>query len=338
MSLYGILGFVPLDEVLRLLLRSRREGAVHVRGEALGGRIFFGPEGIVFATTTDDDSTARQLVRARVVDEGAIRSVVSGEASLSTVAEPTSLDAFIRETTVESLYQMSRLGADFNVYQGETTGFASSSPLELEQLVEAVSARADEWREVTKLVPDLSATLHFERDLGDRREVKIGAEEWVVISEIGAGSSVEGLADRLGTTRFAAARIAARLIEDSLLEVEGGDAQPPQVGDGEWESEIQETAGRSNGQSPDDTWWLAPADEEPVTDELHSMFEGLPAAGADSRAEQGVAGGGDEPTRVEEDTEAFLEKVFSELESARRSRTSSDAPLAHDPMGRAHDA
>jgi hypothetical protein len=51
-SLSGNLGFVSLDEVLRLLTRSKQRGSVDVRGEQIRGRVFITKDGIGLAQVT----------------------------------------------------------------------------------------------------------------------------------------------------------------------------------------------------------------------------------------------------------------------------------------------
>ena len=82
MSLSGNLGFVSLDEVLRLLSRSNQQASVQVTGDEIRGRIFVTNGGIVLATTWDDTGMRGHLLKSRMVDEASLQSVESGEKSL----------------------------------------------------------------------------------------------------------------------------------------------------------------------------------------------------------------------------------------------------------------
>ena len=64
MSLSGNLGFVSLDEVLRLLTRSNQQGSVDVTSDEVRGRIFVTNGGIVLATTWDDAGMRRHLLKS----------------------------------------------------------------------------------------------------------------------------------------------------------------------------------------------------------------------------------------------------------------------------------
>jgi hypothetical protein len=359
-SLSGNLGFVPIDEVLRLLTRSKQQGSVNITGNGLHGRIFVGKGGIDLATVSDNDELHRHLVNSGYADEKALARVTTGETTLAAIAESNhSIVDLIREMTVESLYQIARRGTDFQVNDGATTPYASPKSFELEALLQDAEERKREWHKVTEMVPDLTGAIAFRRDLGEREEVTVKVDDWKVLSEIGAGSSVEAIADKLGTTDFWTARVAARLVNNELI-VLGGPAsaedeiveadEPAPVADyqephvepeyqgGAAEPEVHaastdeyapyeaeelapdddasgqdrlEPATDSDTTDPDRSWWQEPAaDGQPVVDD--EFVE--PAVVAEGLSEIPSVGASKDGGEVEEDTEAFLEKVFSELD------------------------
>ena len=348
MSLSGNLGFVSLDEVLRLLTRSKQQGSVNVTGNSLRGRIFVGKGGIDLATTSDNDELHRHLLNSGYSDERTLNRVTTGETTLAAIAEDNQpIVDLLREMTVESLYQISARGGDFSVHEGATTPYASPKSFDLEALLQDTDERKREWGMVRDVVPDLNDPVGFRRDLGDRDEVSIKVEDWKVLSEIGAGASVSEIADRLGTTEFWTARVAARLVKNELIDLRGmsdaADEPPATIDEPEpdseyetpadeypFESDVTDDSGIEEGESeaavfhdevagygdedvdPDQSWWQEPkADEEPV-DEVDSQ---TPAVVSEGLSEIPAA----EPkvrSESEEDTEAFLEKVFSELDSS----------------------
>jgi hypothetical protein len=309
-SLSGNLDFVALDEVLRLLSRSNQQGAVDVQGDGVQGRIFVGKKGIDLATIYDEDELRRHLVHSGLVDQADLGQVEAGDSSLATSDDDlTDVVELIRELTVESLYQLSDRGSHFEVFEHATTSYGSPRPFELEEILAAARRRGEDWKRVRRTIADLDAPVDFKRDLGDREEVKVGADAWKVITEIRAGSSVAEIADRLGTTDFWAARVVADLVGKDLLEVAGGAAySEPQA-----EEEAEELP------SPYDTAERLAEDE--ATEEVHREEdeeaeepEGVVAHNKswweDPETKETPKAAGE----VEEDTEAFLEKVFSELE------------------------
>lgn len=342
MSLSGNLGFVPLDEVLRLLTRSHQQGSVEVTGDGIRGRIFVGKGGIDLATTFDDDELGRHLINSRYTDEKTLSRVTSGETTLAAVAEgDTAIVDLLREMTVESLFQVGGKGRDFEVLEGVTTPYASPKSFELEALLRDAEERRREWEQVSEVIPDLTGAVSFRRDLGQREEVTVNTDDWKVLSEIGTGSSVERIAEHLGTTKFWTAQVTARLLDKDLVVVTGTAPAPevaeqtvepvsdqdyygsePAAPETEYPSEPVEdryfdendTDDETVDTRPDESWWQEPEEDIPqapgdeVTPEVVS--EGL------SEIPAVASTGEDDSDAVEEDTEAFLEKVFSELGSA----------------------
>ena len=376
MSLSGNLGFVSLDEVLRLLTRSSQQGSVDVRGEQIRGRIFITKGGIGLATTSDDEGLHRHLVKSGLVENDLLDDVEAGRGDLGPMVEKSdgAIVELIREMSVESVYQLGLNGESFEVYEGLTSHYASPKPFELEELLIDSKQRLTDWAEVSRVVDDLKASVKFVRDLGDREDVKIDRESWKVLSEVGSGASVSEMADELGTTEFWTARIAARLIDkdlvafsteaaavseaaatdvvetsydDSSAEVTEDVVEEPVA---EWQT-AEQTDVDDEDVDPNESWWEEP---DPDTEEgsAEDAQDVMPAAddqeqedGEEHAEEQLVAASSQIPTlsangdtaEVEEDTEAFLEKVFSELETPEEPEEEGYGLLRRRRMGAIRD-
>jgi len=380
-TLSGNLGFVPLDEVLRLLMRSDQRGSVEVRGEDIRGRVYVGKKGISLATTAEDRDLHKHLVNSGYVDDGFLRKVAVGESSFTELTDrETAIIDLLREITVESLYHLTDKGATFEVTEGAASPYGSPRPFELEAALDDARRRAMEWESVHEVIADLDASIKMNREAGDQEEIKLNREAWRLLCELGSGASVSMIAERLGTTEFWIAKVAAELTERQLLVlsdhwVEDEVAQPAAV--------VPKFTDERVG--PDQSWWVEPEPEEQASpaDTVSSAPEervAQPAAeqsaeatdeedeGKESRfghfvrsvrsesvfaqgddataeaAEDSAAGteespyaaiGETEPETqdqavdqqppslhediesgvVEEDTEAFLEKVFSQLDA-----------------------
>ncbi len=381
MSLSGNLSFVPIDEVLRLLSRSKQQGSVDVTGNGLRGRIFIGKGGIDLATTWNEDDLYNHLVNSGLAEEQALRRVTTGETTLAAIADSNQpIIDLLREMTVESLYQMGRRGEDFIVREGATTPYASPKSFELEHLVQDAEAREREWNNVNEHIPSLTGAMGFRRDLGERDEVTVKVDDWKVLSEIGAGASVAQIAERLGTTDFWTAKVASRLIQHDLIEVrdETDEATPETTETYEtpvadnWDTRDEEPAADHYGYQPqaqeaeeadeteepsetyeqgdvfsaqdeseedvdpDESWWTEPeaedSDDESADD---GDTEEVPEVVGEGLSEMPAAD--DEDHDVEEDTEAFLEKVFSELESSEPEVDEGHGLLRRRRMGSLRD-
>lgn len=308
MVLSGDLTFVALDEVLRLLARSGQEGSVEVRGDDVVGRIFVTKEGIAIATVMDDQDLRQHLINSNLVDDSYLQRVESGQTNLRPDAKRVSgfMDV-LREITVESIYQMSQHGSTFEVRKDTSSPYGAPDPLELEGILDDVRKRGEEWEEVASVVSDLEGIIKMKRDLGDRQEVTISSDAWKVLSELGSGSSVSTIAARLGTTVFWTARLAAEMAASELLAIAN---QPSSADSGRTEEELTAPTRADPAVevgTPDESayleksWWVD--SESKASEEVVTSDEKLVESHTDSHDE------------VEEDTEAFLEKVFSELDS-----------------------
>jgi hypothetical protein len=361
-ALSGNLGFVPLDEVLRLLTRSDQQGAIDVWGQDVRGRIFISKKGIGLATVSDDKELRRHLVNSGYVDEAYLNSIEAGSTTLAPLADKEAeIIDLLREMTVESLYQMSRRGSSFEVTESITTPYASPRAFELEAILEESRRRAGEWAEVEQIISDLDGVIKMNRELGDQDSVKISRDAWRLLCEMGSGASVRTLAERLGTTDFWTARVAASLSDQHLLVLAASVEEEPTVEPvahepAPYAEPVAESPANEvddEDKDPNESWWVEPqVDESDVEPAAAEAEEPEPEAPRDSRfgqfahmvaaaegqtdeepqaetepeiqpaavfeAEDEVAPALETPSdldAVEEDTEAFLEKVFSQLES-----------------------
>lgn len=365
MALSGNLGFVPLDEVLRLLTRSDQQGAIDVWGQDVRGRIFISKKGIGLATISDDKELRRHLVNSGYVDEAYLNSIEAGSTTLAPLADKEAdIIDLLREMTVESLYQMSRRGSSFEVTESITTPYASPRAFELEAILEESRRRAGEWAEVEQIISDLDGVIKMNRELGDQDSVKISRDAWRLLCEMGSGASVRTLAERLGTTDFWTARVAASLSDQHLLVLAASvEEEPPVEPVADEPAPYAEPVAPSpvtevedEDKDPNESWWVEPqvdesevepaaeaqepepepeaqrdsrfgqfrhmvaaaegqTDEEPQA-ETEAEAEIQPAAAFEAQDEAApVLETPSDLDAVEEDTEAFLEKVFSQLES-----------------------
>ncbi|HZD23883.1 MAG TPA: DUF4388 domain-containing protein, partial [Acidimicrobiia bacterium] len=317
-TLSGTLSFVPLDEVLRLMTRCKKEGAVEVIGDGFQGRVFVGRGGIDLATISDDDILNRHLTNSRLADEDMLRRITAGETTLAAQAESNQLLIdLLREMTVESVYQISTRGNEFDVVETKTTPYASPNSFDLEELITDSHARRHEWAEVSETVHDLSSAITLRRDLGDRDEVAIKNDDWKVLSVVQDGRSVEEMADRLGTTEFWTARVVARLMNNELVEFASEtllgrlertpDRDQTAVSAGIFGNVSEDTADEDSDDSVQGN-----ETDEPV-DDTGAVDGDQPEDGEDS---SGIPTIEDADSKDdEEDAGAFVEKVFSELGS-----------------------
>jgi hypothetical protein len=340
-------------------MRSDQRGSVEVRGEDVRGRIFVGKKGIALATTAEDRDLHKHLVNSGYVDDAFLRKVVTGQSTFADLQDRESaIIDLLREITVESLYHLGTKGSSFEVTEGAVTAYASPRPFELEAALDDSRRRADEWAAVQEIIADLDTNIRMNREAGDQDEITLNREAWRLLCEIGNGASVAAIAERLGTTNFWIAKVAAEMAERQLIvfnDTWSEQAAPEPV----------QAPAYTEPTAPADSWWVEPQDEAPALSEDEPAFDsepvmdtaeaaafeqtadetGTPEAdnskesrfghfawpgqAADAFATEDEAAFVDEQTEtvaeessiegeseqgVEEDTEAFLEKVFSQLD------------------------
>lgn len=343
MTLSGNLGFVPLDEVLRLLTRAGNDGMVQITNSKASGRIFVAGSGITLATTLGDYGLKDHLISSGYITEDQIASVESGDSKLGDIFEVESEGlSLLREMTVESIYQLDSDDSDFQVVKDEKTAYATSDPFDLEAILRDSRERAGQWAKVSSVIPDLGATLRINRSL-TTDTVELRKESWRIISELGSGASVEELAGRLGTTEFSVAKVAAEMVENDLLGIEEGASvaepgysavetvvtshEPETSYDSGADYQVHEVAEEAES-AHDKSWWDEPETEESTDDAMVAQSEEHSEEHSEEQVDDlveanygntgvslddDVSAEGFSNNEDSEETDAFLEKVFSEL-------------------------
>ncbi len=312
MTLSGNLGFVPLDEVLRLLARAGNAGVVEITNRETRGRIFVTGAGIGLATTFDDQDLKDHLVSSGYLSPADAASSAGGHAPFN-----DDLVGLIREMTVESIHRMDGDSADFQVVRDATSAYASPEPFDLERILDDSRKRAEQWESVTKRVPDLDATMKINRKLA-AETVELDRASWRLLSEIGSGATVKDLAASLGTTRYAVASVVATMVDTELLVFGDGpvEAAPVETASA-YEAPVAHLAEQADSHvektevDPDRSWWDEP-EAEKATDDTGDAPTQQPVT---AEAAEVSDNKNSETADDVEDTDAFLEKVFSEVSS-----------------------
>ncbi len=209
MSLKGHLEVFPLEEVLRLLARSKKSGSLRVDSSAHAGRIFMAGGSISYATVNDDDYLRRQVVNAGLVSESALSR--GGRAALPELLaegiKNSALSDFIREEVVESLYRIRKAGSGaFEFHVDLTPMYPTGQSFDTDVAVSEADRRAVEWLEIEKVLDDLSAPLRMTRALPDENDATVTPAGWKLLARLESGHSIDDLSAMLGISRYRAAR------------------------------------------------------------------------------------------------------------------------------------
>jgi len=303
MTLNGSLDIFPLEEVLRLLARSRKTGCLRVECPDATGRVYLASGALSLVTTAGDEDLRRLVVNSGLVDEAELRRVETGSATLVEALTPgippVLLTDLIREQIVEGLYQLRRSGAGtFDFALDVQPRYPTGQTFDAEVAVGEADRRAAEWTEIETVLTDLTVPLRMVRRLPDENDVTVTAPTWRVLANLDGGASVIELADSLGMSRFRTAREVAGLLRSRLVEpVPEPVRSEPVVAAPAWTER---------------TSWLT----APVAADVEEGPAGEEGSSEPPAAAETVPSAWMEPgPAVAEDADRFLESVFSEFET-----------------------
>ena len=301
MSLTGNLDVFPLEEVLRLLARSRKTGCLRVDGLGFQGRVFMANGALTLAMTGSDEEFRRQLVASGLVTATDLRQVEAGSATLAEVAT-TGITDFVREQIVESLYRIRKPGTGaFDFVIDLMPRYPTGQTFDVEVAIAEADRRANEWADIEAVVPDLDAAYHMAPEIPEGEEVTLTSPAWRILASLGGGATVRQIAAALGSTEFRAARDLAELVRRHLVEPVTAVAE--------------ETAPEPTVAPQDESWFSVaetPAVEEPAAEPTPRAAAGDATEGWWDTQTPEEAAPASEPGS---DSDRFLESVFSQLDT-----------------------
>lgn len=238
MSLTGALEAFPLPEVLQLLSRSEKSGALRVRGSTLEAKVYLGEGACIYASTRSDDNFNADLVQAGLVEEADWRKIERREVVLVDYLvdgkTEEDLSDFVAERIHDVLYQLLRLErGTFEFVPDVEPRIPTGVKHPVDLCLEQARSRLAEWEEIESVIPDMRLRLVMEPHL-DREEVVLAGEAWEVLAGMNGAASVADTAQRLGWTEYQTAKAMARLVRDGLIRLlDGEDARPVEVPESE---------------------------------------------------------------------------------------------------------
>jgi len=335
MSLTGHLDVFPLEEVLRLLSRSYKSGCLRIDTPEQHGRVYLESGSLTFATISTDDDFRRQLAASGLVSDDGLRTTEVSGRSLTEVLRPgTGTHQFtdlIREEVVESLYRIRKPGRGqfvFNLDVGPR--YRMDQTFDVELCVAEADRRAADWADTELVIPHIDVELRINGEAPNGEPVTLAPNTWRLVAAFGGTATVRGLSERLGVSRFRAAKDLAGLVRAELVEpvrpevVDPGpiavepvsvvvptEAVTPFAPAPAMEPAIEEAVPSGSADTTeiepapaipahDRSWWEEPVERSVPAAALSSETEV-------SQPEEAEAG---EPTML---SDSFLDRVFSQL-------------------------
>jgi hypothetical protein len=224
MSLTGALEAFPLPEVLRLLARSQKSGALRISAAELQGRIYLSGGSLTYATTRRDEDLADDLVGAGLIDSQDWVLVERREKDVVEVLnEHTTaqqLADLLADQIADVIFRlMRRTEGDFEFSESVGPRYNTGVTINVDTCIAEAEERNNQWAEIEKVIPAITFHLRMIPDLNDRNEVSLPAATWRILAALHGEGSIEEVARRLGMTDFAVGQIMAALVRNGLLEI-----------------------------------------------------------------------------------------------------------------------
>ena len=201
---------------MRFLSDAERTGVLRVEAGPYTGRTFFADGQITFATTRTGDGSIAALRGFSTVPQRDRRGRNPGG------RWPRAARPLVLQQVVEVLVRLQRAGRGrFWFIEGVETkayGTEEVQRLDVEEALESAAQRRKEWDAIKELVPDGTSEFAIRPRLSATTdEVTVDAASWQVLAAIGAGASVQEVAEKLKLFEFAAAGLISELVEEGLL-------------------------------------------------------------------------------------------------------------------------
>jgi hypothetical protein len=274
MSLTGALEAFPLPEVLRLLARSSKSGALRIEAADLQGRLYLEDGFLTFATTRHEEDLAADLVTAGLIDSQDWVLVERREKNVAEVLSESvteqQLTALLADQIADVIFRLTRrTDGDFEFSDSVGPRYNTGVRIDVDGCIAEAEERNIRWTEIESVIPAITFHLRMVPDLTDRAEVSLPATTWQILAALHGEGSIEEVARRLGMTDFAVGQVMAGLVRDGLLEIVD---LPPEAAyaygeDSETEEEVQPDRTDPTAQSEDDASLLRGALSEVVAAE-----------------------------------------------------------------------
>lgn len=224
MSLTGALEAFPLPEVLRLLARSSKSGALRIEAADLQGRLYLEDGFLTFATTRHEEDLAADLVTAGLIDSQDWVLVERREKNVAEVlsesATEQQLTTLLADQIADVIFRLTRrIDGDFEFSDSVGPRYNTGVRIDVDWCIAEAEERNIRWTEIESVIPAITFHLRMVPDLTDRAEVSLPATTWQILAALHGEGSIEEVARRLGMTDFAVGQVMAGLVRDGLLEI-----------------------------------------------------------------------------------------------------------------------
>jgi hypothetical protein len=233
----GTLDTVSVTEVLGLMAKRGKSGALHLWGPSTGVVELLEGD-VAFATARADDDLGSELVRVGFLTEDDWQeAIVSADAARHVAGvlrrrgvDPGRLHAHVRKQTEEAIWELDRWWGEFSFEPTSDDPLAGAFRHPIPSLLVSVRRRDSAWVELQKVVPStdhLIATAPVTP--GDDEELTLSRSQYRLLTSVDGTRSVAQLAADLGGGLFRTCELVAGLVQAGLLVVQERSTEPAVV-------------------------------------------------------------------------------------------------------------
>jgi hypothetical protein len=220
--------------MLNLISVARKSGTLDVEGVDTHASLFFNQGKLLYAAVAGQDyRLAEVLQRAGKLTEAQSRAIEaqassSGDRELAWLllragyASRSDIIREVRAHVLRNVFRVFEWSAGTFVFEPNRLSFGDriTVPIDLATVIVAGSRRLREADSFREELPNLDVHLRFTRGAGSRlRKMRMGFDEWRVVSLAGPRNTVREIADQAGLSEDQVRRIVYGLMQADLLHV-----------------------------------------------------------------------------------------------------------------------
>lgn len=229
-GLAGRLDEVGFADVMRLIRTAQKDGTLHVDHESSHVVVVVGPE-VVRLAATGTDGLRNAVLGGGLVDSDGWERVVEAtgpdaapgsavEALVAAGAEPDRLRARLYDHTVSTLFELLLpSSAPFHFNGDESHPFAVDPGFDVDDVLDDVRHRVEEWRTIAAAIPSTSVVLRRAPRLpATSGSITLTPEEFELLGLLDGRRDVAHLVQILGMSAFKVMTTLHRLMTMGAVE------------------------------------------------------------------------------------------------------------------------
>jgi hypothetical protein len=224
-ALQGTVADLPVPDLLRLLAGTNQSGLLELTGGNPG--VVSLHEGAVTLALSAMGPTLQQVfIGSGLATSDLWDDVVAAanqgtrltDSLCSAGVDPLRMREVLYDHTVGAVFElMLPSGDSFAFLPGEEHPIGSRFMFSVDELLDDAAQRVDAWKAIAVAIPSTAVRMRMSRELPGA-SVKIGADEWHVLSRVDGHATIADIIRELGMSAFAVCAVLHRLLKRGVVE------------------------------------------------------------------------------------------------------------------------